>query len=227
MVTEKRDVCSFSRVRMQDWGELHIAQGKEEVLTVETDGEILAQVVTQVRDGELILRVGRQLWERLEMGLHTSLTRPRIRYSLVVRNLNGLAVFGYGHAVVGVLNTSGLAVELSGAGQANLQSLSADSLQVTLSGGGSIVVAGKAQRQSVALSGVGQYDAGQLQSQDAHVVISGAGNAKVWVTDELEVRLSGIGSVEYYGDPAMHRSGWGGLGTIRRLGSRQPGLSAS
>jgi hypothetical protein len=54
------------------------------------------------------------------------------------------------------------------------------------------------------------------------MAITGAGSATVWVTDDLEVSLAGVGSVEYYGCPAGHRNA-SGLGRVRLLGDRQPG----
>ena len=42
MVTQKRDVRDFDRVRMQDWGELRFSQGTEEALAIEADEKVLA-----------------------------------------------------------------------------------------------------------------------------------------------------------------------------------------
>jgi hypothetical protein len=145
-VTQKRSVCDFDRVRLQDWGELHVAQRGEESLNIETDEETLEKIFSEVVDGELILRVGRGRWERLQMGLHTSRTRPWIRYTLGVRNLTGLAVFGFGRVTVAALNTPALSLELSGAGAVSVQSLSAESVKASLSGGGSIALAGRSQQ---------------------------------------------------------------------------------
>jgi len=218
-VTQKRDVRDFHRVVMQEWGELDITQGAEEALTVEADADMLDRIFSEVKNGELTLRVGRDWMERLQMGLHTSLTRPRIRYSLVVKNLSGLGMSGYGQATADALSTSTLALTLSGAGELKVRSLAAESLQVELSGGGSVTVAGQSRQQSVLLSGVGRYDGGQLQSQAARVDIRGAGSATVWATGNLDVRLSGVGSVEYYGNPVVRKSATG-LGSIRSLGGR-------
>jgi hypothetical protein len=217
-VTQKRNVCGFDRVRMQDWGELYVAQGAERSLTIKTAEQTLQKIFSEVVDGQLILCLGRDRWERLQMGLHTGLARPSIRYTLQVRDLTGLAVFGFGRATVAALNTPALALALSGAGTVSVHSLSAGSLRASLSGGGSITVTGRAGQESVSLSGTGQYDAGQLQSQVARVSISGAGHAKVWVMDDLQVHLAGLGSAEYYGHPAVRRR-TSGLGSLRPLGS--------
>ena len=103
MATERREVSNFHRVHMQDFGVLDITQGTQESLTVEADEGALKTIFTEVRDGTLILRVGRDWLERLRWGLHTSLTRPDIRYHLTVKDLTELLVAGFGRVNVGDL----------------------------------------------------------------------------------------------------------------------------
>ncbi len=43
-----------------------------------------------------------------------------------------------------------------------------------------------------------------------------AGFARLRVSGELDVTISGAGTVEYYGDPRVHVSG---DGSVRRMGS--------
>ncbi len=219
MPTETREVSNFHRVHMQDLGELEIDQGTEESLTVEADEETLKAIFTEVADGTLTLRVGRDWLERLRVGLQTSLTRPHIRYQLTVKNLSELVVAGLGRADVGDLATDKLAVHLSGGGDLFFEALSADWLTVKLAGGGRIQTAGKVKEQEVTLSGAGQYAGGKLESQQARVTMSGAGSATVWAVQDLDVTISGMGSVAYIGDPTV-RKAISGLGSVKRLGGR-------
>jgi len=219
MPTETREVSNFHRVHMHDLGILEISQGAQESLTVEAEEETLEAIFTEVADGTLTLRVGRDWLERLRFGLHTSLTRPHIRYQLMVRNLTELVVSGLGRADVGDLATEKLAVHLSGGGDLSLEALTADRLTVKLSGGGRIQTAGKVKEQEVTLSGAGQYAGGKLESHQARVTMSGAGTATVWAVQDLDVTISGIGSVHYIGDPAV-RKAISGLGSVKRLGGR-------
>lgn len=216
MATETREVSDFHRVRMQDFGELQIAQGAQESLTVEAEEEALKAIFTEVRDGTLTLRVGRDWTERLRWGLQTSLTRPQIRYGLVVTNLSELVVAGFGRAHVGELATGSLAVHLSGGVEMSLESLTADRLTVKLAGGGSIRTSGKVNEQEVTLSGAGQYAGGKLESQQVRVTMSGAGTVTVWAVQDLDIAITGMGSVEYKGNPTVRKS-LAGLGSITRL----------
>jgi hypothetical protein len=205
MVSESREVHSFQRVRMQDFGVLEIVQGQRESLVVEADGDVLPKVYTQVRDNLLILRLGRDWRERLGLGLHTSLTRPRIRYKLTVKDLHELVVAGFGRVKVGQLRSDHFALQLSGSGEITLHSLTADCLTVELAGAGRIQMAGKVHEQDVSLSGVGCYEASKLTTQRTSIQLRGAASATVWAHDLLNIDISGLGSVDHIGNPKITR----------------------
>jgi hypothetical protein len=215
MAKEERAVSNFHRVRMQDFGVLDIRQGDQELLIVETDEDTMSKIYTEVQDGELILRIGRGFLERLGVGLQTSLTRPRLRYHLTVKELSGLTVAGFGRVEIGDLTAGSFSVRLAGGGDIAFSSLTADSVDVELSGAGQVEIQGKVKEQRVSLSGAGRYAAGKLESQRASVTMSGAGNASVWASEDLDVTLSGVGSVEYYGNPTVKQR-TSGLGSIHQ-----------
>jgi hypothetical protein len=73
--------------------------------------------------------------------------------------------------------------------------------------------------QDVTISGMGDYQAGDLQSREADFRISGMGNSTIWVTESLDVSISGAGSLEYYGEPHVSTSGTG-LGDVDSLGEK-------
>jgi len=204
---------------MQDWGKLLVSQGDEESLIIETDEDVLEKTSTRVRDGTLVLRVGRGILERLELGLQTSLTRPSLRYSLTVKAQEGLVVAGLCRVMVDSLESTQLHVSLSGGGSISRQSVTVERLEAELSGAGQIEVAGQATDQQVSLDGAGRYAGGRLETAQTRVTISGAGSAIVWASEELEVGPSGVGSGEYYGAPATRES-VSGVGTVKRLGDR-------
>jgi len=52
----------------------------------------------------------------------------------------------------------------------------------------------------------------------ASVDLRGAGHATVWAVEDLDVAISGLGSVEYYGTPTVKKS-VSGLGSVASLGN--------
>jgi hypothetical protein len=205
MASESRDVHSLRRVRMQDFGLLEIAQGDHQSLVVEADLDVLPKVHTHVRGDLLILRLGRDWRERLGLGLHTSLTRPRILYKLTVTDLHELVVAGFARVKVGELRSDHFALQLAGSGQVTLPLLTADCLTVELAGAGRIQIAGQVHEQEVSLSGVGCYEASKLATRRTCIQLRGAGQATVWAHEHLDIDVSGLGSVDYIGNPKVTR----------------------
>jgi hypothetical protein len=68
----------------------------------------------------------------------------------------------------------------------------------------------------VRISGSGEYLAGDLARQSLRMVISGQGNATVRVAENLDITISGLGQVNYYGRPKL-RQVISGLGKSKRL----------
>jgi hypothetical protein len=188
MATEARDVQGFREVSLSGVGALTIEHGDRESLIIEAEDNILEIIETKVVN------------ERLTIGFDrpaTVVPTKSIRYRLTVINLD--------------------AIDLSGAGSIVAHGINTDRLEVTVSGAGSLTVAGEADHQDVLLSGVGSYNAEGLITNTASIEVSGAGTAKVQVNEHLEVNVSGAGSVHYLGDPTVESSVTG-LGSVKRIG---------
>jgi hypothetical protein len=216
--TESREVSNFDRVALRDYGEVIITQGEQESLTVEAHPDILPKIQTEVRDGQLVIKIGGTWLDKLGHALSTSLTRHAIKYDLTVKKLTGLEIAGAVSVKASSIDTDRLALRLSGAGQVNIATLSAEVLEVDMPGAGAIKVSGKVGEQRIAIGGAGSYKASKLESARASVNLTGAGQATVWAIENLDVAIRGIGSVEYYGSPTVKKS-VSGIGSITSLGN--------
>ncbi len=186
IVTEEREVSDFTSISLQGWGELIIDQTGSESLSITGDDNFLPYIETEVRGRELIIRMQ-------EDTTFTNITD--LTYHVTVATLDNL--------------------ELSGAGDVEMLHLDGESWSVNLSGAGNITVSGQVDTQTIVISGAGSYNAEDLSSQNASVEHSGAGMAVVQVSDTLDVNISGLGSVEYIGDPAVTQE-ITGLGTVNQ-----------
>jgi hypothetical protein len=134
-------------------------------------------VQTQVVNGTL----------RLEVAPDVNLqpTKP-IEYDIDVKKLASLSV--------------------AGAGELQASQLAGKELAVSISGAGTVTLAGKVAHLSLTLDGAGNLDAAQLNAQQVTVASNGAGNAVVNASDQLTVNISGIGNVEYIGSPQVQQN---------------------
>lgn len=221
LITEQRAVGWFDRIRVQHstYGELLITQGDEEALSIEAEPEVMQRIETQVVEGELRIRMRGAWWEKAVEALGRTANRRVVRYRVTVRELRSVSLAATVRATAGTIESDRLALDLSGTGVIEISSLAAQSLRVNLSGAGQVKVAGHVVEQEATLSGAGQYHGGRLESHRAVVKLSGVGDARIWVTEELDLVLSGVGSVSYYGTPKV-RQDVSGLGHVSSLGTR-------
>jgi len=205
VVTEDRPVSGFDGVSVSGGGELILAQGEEEALTIETDDNLLPLIKSEVHNG------------RLSMGPRNVNLRPTksIRYQLKLKKLNDLESSGSAQVEADSIKTERLALSISGSGETKVAHLETEALSTQISGSGSLSAAGRAETQVISLSGSGSLRASGLKSSKADANISGSGQASLWVTESLTAQISGSGSVEYRGDAKVD-SHVSGSGKVRR-----------
>jgi hypothetical protein len=203
MATEIREVSGFNRVVLEEYGELILTQGSAASLKIEADEDVLSRIETVVGEGTLTIGIGGTWWDKLGMALNEVLSGRKIVYQLTVTELNGVTVRGAGRVKCAELRTDELEVRVAGAGEVTIGSLSTGQLGVDVPGAGRVQLAGQATEQRVAITGAGSYRAPQMESQKAQVKVTGVGSATVWATGELDATIQGVGSIEYYGSPAV------------------------
>ncbi len=188
VVTESRAVRDFHQIDLSAAGQLFIEHTGRESLTITAEARILPLLTSEVRGGRLILGVTPDTHFR---------TDKRIVYRLTVKSLDDLRVTGAGW------------IEASG--------IDTERLDVDISGAGAVFAAGRATQQQVRISGAGFYDARDLVSRTATVTVSGAAHAMLRVSDELHGSVSGVGVIEYIGDPFVDVT-ISGLGVVHQIG---------
>lgn len=209
VVTETREVSNFDRVELDSIGELTVIQGEPESLTIEAESNIARRVITDVVGGTLTIEfTGGTLGDVIP-------TEP-IRFELTMKDISGIKLSGAGRIYSAGIATPNLDLDVSGVGDVIVDKLEAERLAVNLTGAGTIDLAGKIREQNVKLSSVGNYSARGLESNRAVIALTGAGTATLWATEELDVKISGVGTVDYYGDPVVSQD-ISGLGRLNRL----------
>ncbi len=95
----------------------------------------------------------------------------------------------------------------------------ADSLDLHVEGGANINIDGVVESQTLRFAGGTNYDAKDLQSATVNLRTDGAVSATIWVADALNLNLSGVYNVRYYGNPAITQNVQG-IGNIEGLGDK-------
>jgi len=103
-----------------------------------------------------------------------------------------------------------------GVGDANLSNIKNDRLEIVVTGVGSFSASGETKEVDITLSGVGSVDAKNLRAVNAKVNSTAVGSVDLYVTRQLDINSSGIGEINYYGNPKIVNKQAEGIGKINQ-----------
>src|SRR5205085_181230 len=105
---------------------------------------------------------------------------------------------------------------LAGVGEATLSHIKNDRLELVASGAGELSASGETREADITLSGAGRIDARNLLAERAKATSTGVGELEVYARDQLDASTSGVGSINYYGNPKAVNKHAGGMGEINQ-----------
>lgn len=147
-----------------------ITVGATPSLSITAQPEILAEIVTEVDGGALEIR-----------------TRPGIRLETTER------------PTITVILPTVDSLAVSSSGTITATGAEGPRLAATMSGSGSITVAGTVTSASLVVSGSGSIDTRAMVVDAAEAVVSGSGTIRLTVTGSLDAVVSGSGSIIHQG----------------------------
>ncbi len=202
-----RTVSHFNQIAISGAGTLNIRQSGHESLVIHCDDNIAPHIQSSIDNGVL------------QLGPRNVSIQPSapIRYDLTLKALSGLDASGAITIRCKPLQTENLRIRLSGAGECDIENLTARSLQIDMSGASDAQIAGgRIDRQRIGISGAGEYNAPTLESKLADIRLQGSACARIRATEQLSVQIYGSGTVLYDGSPQID-SNIAGTGEIKRL----------
>lgn len=170
--TTNRAVESFNTVRVVGNYQVNITVGKPQQISITADNNLTPYIETHIKNNALYVETKkRYILEPTQV--------PTL--DINVDNLKDVMVVGNG-----VVNANGIKTE---------------GFDIKIVGMGNVTAAGTAKKVEIKMVGSGQVAANNLTAQTAEVKMVGAGNIAVFASDQLIVRVSGSGKVQYYGEP--------------------------
>jgi Putative auto-transporter adhesin, head GIN domain len=215
--SETRPVSGFDRLSAQYYGDVVLEQGDTEGLVIEADEELLQRIKSEVKDGSLTIGFDVQWWEWLTEWMKLSgLADKKINYKITMRQIKGISLSGAVNLGATKIMTEDCSISISGSAKVQIGHFEGAKLANTISGSGTIELAGSVQRHTLHVSGSGTIKAGDFVTQEADIHISGSAKALVKVAQTLNVHISGAGDVQYLGQPQV-RQHISGVGRVRQV----------
>ena len=101
-----------------------------------------------------------------------------------------------------------------GAADINISDANSTELKLVSTGADSIDAAGKSKSVTISSTGAGSINTSNLTAEKAKVDITGAAKVDVYASDQLDVTVSGVGSVTYSGNPKTVNKSVSGIGSV-------------
>lgn len=206
LVNDVRTLSDVRAIELLGPIDIVIRQGTLEKATVHTDDNIAPMIETRVADG--VLHVGVRSGASFR-------TRHPVGVTVDLKQLASLKIQGSGDVTCAQLQTDLLEITIRGSGDVRFDGLRASALAVLVRGSGGAHLTGTVPKQGFDIEGTGSIDAGELAGREVAVRVAGTGSADIWVSETLDVQISGTGDVSYRGNPRITKS-ITGVGTLSR-----------
>lgn len=211
--SEKRTLPAFSEISLRTRANVHLSQGNDQSVELKGDESRLENIITEVKDGELIIR---NKTKSFFIDMITNWKKNPVEIYVTIPQIDGLTLEGPGSIFANDrINAGILNLTISGAGDIRISNLKAEKVSVFISGTGNLYLTGQqtASEFNSVISGLGHINAFDFEANDVNVRISGMGNCCVTANKKLVARISGLGDIHFHGNPEVD-SGISGLGGI-------------
>ncbi|MCK8479920.1 head GIN domain-containing protein [Psychroserpens algicola] len=207
VTTEHRTTSDYHTVLCAGSFDYVLVSGTEGKITVEGESNLLQYIITEVKDGKLVIKT--------EKGKSISPSRNEtIKITIPFQDLDKVSLSGSGDLwSEDTISANDLEVSLSGSGDVILD-VKTKSVSGKVTGSGDVTLKGSTTNLTARVTGSGDFHGFDLNSVHTNVAITGSGDAKVVCNGEFTARVTGSGDIEYRGKPTSHDAKVSGSGSI-------------
>ena len=200
------NIKNFSQIFLRGPYEVHLRQTSQCGLTILAKESYFEDLEVSSDGGELSIDLDRKNFKNTKS----------IEVYINFRELEKLEIEGAVDLVCeNQIKSSNLKIEFEGAGNVELD-VRADKIIAEIAGVGNFEIEGETEYHKVEFDGIGSYKAKDLRSKYTIVESNGIGSVSVYASNKFKGEATGIGSVDYYGDPEDVNIDASGLGSVNR-----------
>ena len=194
VVSRDVEIDDVRSVELASSGDLTVRRGDTPSLTVRAPEGTQDRLVSEVRDGVLVLDA-RGSFGFQDLG--------DVEYELVVGELQQVLISGSGDVTGSDVTGDELRVLISGSGSIEIDGVDADEVAASIDGSGDVELSGRTATARFGIDGSGGIEAEDLRADDVEAAIGGSGSIEVHAARRLDASIGGSGSVTYAGDPEV------------------------
>ncbi|RFM34182.1 head GIN domain-containing protein [Chitinophaga silvisoli] len=205
--SETRKVGDFHAVSLRGAMDIEYTDGPAEDVVIEAEDNILPLIITEVKDGQLIVREK----DHFHLNLH-----KKIKVKVTAPDVEELSLAGSGtiHVMNDWEQDDHIKLSITGSGDV-IGAVDAPQVSVAVTGSGDVKLKGETKDLDVDIAGSGSFKGYDLRAENTNVHVGGSGDAQVHASVKLDVQVSGSGSVDYHGNPQVNSS-TSGSGSVHK-----------
>ena len=190
-----REVSSFDQVRVSDNVKVTFKKSDREMITVIANGIGYDKIITETSKRELRIKVKSTFYKETDVYIEVEYKQLR---SIEASNKS---IINFTEVVTG----DEITLKATGGAVINLD-VDVSAVKASLSNGGRIEIAGKADLQEVDASIGAKYNAYEFETENGFVKSNTNSDVVVWVKNKLEASAGSKAIVKYRGKPAELKS---------------------
>ena len=204
------EVSDFSSINLEVIGEVIYEQADSFYVDASGSSDLMEGLKVTDRNGKLSIELkNKRKFSGNKKELVIRIGSPQLESI----NFNSIGYLHIKNHFIG----NDLTITNQGVGEIKIDDCHVNTFSLTSQSVGSIEIKGAASETIIHSEGVGQIDCSEFKSNKTIVESNGVGNISVYAKERLEVAISGIGSVKYYGNPAEVKEDISGMGKVKKM----------
>ncbi|GFZ75781.1 DUF2807 domain-containing protein [Aquaticitalea lipolytica] len=207
ITTATRTTSDYEGIKCAGSFDYVLVAGEEGKITLEGESNLLDYIITEVKDGSLIVKTENHI------NLSPSWNKT-VKITIPFKDINQVSLAGSGDLWnEDKITSNNLKVALAGSGDVVLN-IEASTVESSLAGSGDLTLKGKTNSLEARVAGSGDFHGFDLQSNNTDVSVAGSGDAQVVCNGSLKARVAGSGDIKYTGNPKTEDTKVAGSGSI-------------
>lgn len=203
-------VADFSSLDLEIIGTVRYEQADSAYLNVSGSSTLIKALKVSESKGKLSIDLkNKRKYSGDKKELIIKVGSPRIQ-EISFNSIGTLHLVNY-------LESEELTITNKGVGKIKIDDCHVGSFNLTTRSLGPIEIKGTSNRTYINSEGMGKIDCSEFKSKKAEVVSKGIGNLSVYAKESVNISMTGMGNVTYYGDPAEVKTDISGLGKVIRM----------
>lgn len=210
VATETFPISDFSSLNLELIGEVFYEQADSFYLHASGSSILIEALKVSDSKGELSIGLkNRRKYSSSKKELVIRVGSPRLR-SITFKSIGTLHLKNY-------FAGDELSIINHGVGKIKIDDCQVGTFNLTSKSLGLVEAKGRANKTFIDSDGLGKIDFSEFESKNTTVISTGVGNLSVYARESIDISVSGIGNVSYYGNPEEVKTDVSGMGKITRV----------